>query len=84
MNAIKEILKGKSNSEKNILKNTKKLRFLNEIREICAQIKCTEMWFEMEDDDDLIEASIYQREALNARYRYLLRQAKKNDVSIKC
>ena len=83
MNAIKEILKGKSNSEKNIL-NTKKLRFLNEIREICAQIKCTEMWFEMEDDDDLIEASIYQREALNARYRYLLRQAKKNNVSVKC
>ncbi len=84
MNAIKEILKGKSSNEKNILKNTKKLRFLNEIREICAQIKCTDMWFEMEDDDDLIEASIYQREALNARYRYLLRQAKKNDVSIKC
>ena len=84
MNAIKEIFKGKSSNEKNILKNTKKLRFLNEIREICAQIKCTEMWFEMEDDDDLIEASIYQREALNARYRYLLRQAKKNDVSIKC
>ena len=77
MNAIKEIFKGKSSNEKNILKNTKKLRFLNEIREICAQIKCTEMWFEMEDDDDLIEASIYQREALNARYRYLLRQAKK-------
>ena len=73
MNAIKEIFKGKSSNEKNILKNTKKLRFLNEIREICAQIKCTEMWFEMEDDDDLIEASIYQREALNARYRYLLR-----------
>lgn len=84
MNAIKEIFKGKSSNEKNILKNTKKLRFLNEIREICAQIKCTDMWFEMEDDDDLIEASIYQREALNARYRYLLRQAKKNDVSIKC
>ena len=84
MNAIKEIFKGKSSNEKNILKNTKKLRFLNEIREICAQIKCTDMWFEMEDDDDLIEASIYQREALNARYRYLLRQAKKNDISIKC
>ena len=84
MNAIKEIFKGKSSNEKNILKNTKKLRFLNEIREICAQIKCTDMWFEMEDDDDLIEASIYQREALNARYRYLLRQAKKNNVSVKC
>lgn len=77
MNAIKGILKGKINNEQKNILNTKKIRFLNEIKEICAQIKCNEMWFEMEEDDDLIEASIYQREALKARYRYLLRQAKK-------
>lgn len=80
MNAIKDIFVGKSNQE--AILNAKKLRFLNELREIYAQIKCTDMWFEMEEDEDLIDASIYQREALNARYRYLLRQAKENNISV--
>lgn len=80
MNAIKDIFAGK-NSQQAIL-NAKRKRFLNELREIYCQIKCTDMWFEMEDDEDLIEASIYQREALNARYRYLLRQAKENNISV--
>ena len=80
MNAIKDILVGKSNQE--AILNAKRIRFFNELREICAQIKCTDMWFEMEEDEDLIDASIYQREALNARYRYLLRQAKENNISV--
>ena len=80
MNAIKDIFVGKSNQE--AILNAKRIRFLNELREICAQIKCTDMWFEMEEDEDLIDASIYQREALNARYRYLLRQAKENNISV--
>ena len=74
MNAIRDIFVGKSNQE--AILNAKRIRFFNELREICAQIKCTDMWFEMEEDEDLIDASIYQRESLNARYRYLLRQAK--------
>ena len=80
MNAIRDIFVGKSNQE--AILNAKRIRFFNELREICAQIKCTDMWFEMEEDEDLIDASIYQRESLNARYRYLLRQAKKNNISV--
>lgn len=80
MYAIKDIFVGKNNQE--AILNAKKRRFLNELRETCAQIKCTDMWFEMEEDEDLIDASIYQREALNARYRYLLRQVKENNISI--
>ena len=79
MNAIRDIFVGKSNQE--AILNAKRIRFFNELREICAQIKCTDMWFEMEEDEDLIDASIYQRESLNARYRYLLRQAKENNVA---
>ena len=67
MNAIRDIFVGKSNQE--AILNAKRIRFFNELREICAQIKCTDMWFEMEEDEDLIDASIYQRESLNARYR---------------
>lgn len=80
MNAIRDIFVGKSNQE--AILNAKRIRFFNELREICAQIKCTDMWFEMEEDEDLIDASIYQRESLNARYRYLLRQAKENNISV--
>ena len=80
MNAIRYIFVGKSNQE--AILNAKRIRFFNELREICAQIKCTDMWFEMEEDEDLIDASIYQRESLNARYRYLLRQAKENNISV--
>ena len=80
MNAIRDIFVGKSNQE--AILNAKRIRFFNELREICAQIKCTDMWFEMEEDEDLIDASIYQRESLNARYRYLLRQGKENNISV--
>ena len=80
MNAIRDIFVGKSNQE--AILNAKRIRFFNELREICAQIKCTDMWFEMEEDEDSIDASIYQRESLNARYRYLLRQAKENNISV--
>ena len=80
MNAIRDIFVGKSNQD--AMLNAKKRRCIRELRDIYAQIKCTDMWFAMEDDEDLIDASIYQREALNARYRYLLRQAKENKISV--
>ena len=36
--------------------------------------------FEYEEDADLVEAAIYELEALKARYRYLLRIAKERDL----
>ena len=38
-------------------------------------------WFQYECDDNLIEACIFQREELSARYRYLLGKAKQLGVS---
>ena len=81
MNAIKDIFVGQNSHQEAIL-NAKKRRFLRELKEICSQIKCTDMWFEMEEDEDLIDASIYQRESLNARYRYLLKKAKEHNISV--
>lgn len=37
--------------------------------------------FEMESDSDLIDACIYEMEALRARYRFLLRQAKQEGLT---
>ena len=37
---------------------------------------CNERWFQLESDEDLVEACVYESRELAARYRYLLRQAK--------
>lgn len=58
-----------------------KKRLLEEIKEVGRLIACNDSWFELECDDNLIEACIYQREALNSRYRYLLKAAKQQGVS---
>ncbi len=80
MSGVKDIFWTKDNKH-NILNATKKKLF-NELNDLYAQMECTETWFQMEDDEDLIEASIYQRESLRARYRYLLKKAKANDISV--
>lgn len=51
------------------------------IREVCRQLGCVDAWFQMEDDADLIESCIYERLALQARYRYLLRLARERHAA---
>lgn len=55
---------------------------LKEIREVSQQMVSTNTWFQMEDDSDLIDACIYQMEVLNAKYRYLIRKARKENISL--
>lgn len=55
-------------------------KLLEEIHDIREQIACNEDWFSMELDEDLIEACVYQGKALQARYRYLLRKARQEQV----
>ena len=43
-----------------------------ELRKVRMEIEKTNMWFQTEVDENLIEACIHQREVLNARYRYLM------------
>ena len=54
---------------------------VEEIQDVCRQLAYNECWFQMECDENLIEACIYQREELRARYRYLLNLAKRMGVS---
>ena len=56
-------------------------QILDEIKDVSRRLACVERWFEMENDSDMIEACIYEREALNARYRCLLRKARQNELS---
>ena len=54
---------------------------IDEIKEVCRELDHTDIWFQMENDEDLIEACIHQREVLNVRYRYLLNKIKLDKIS---
>jgi hypothetical protein len=56
-------------------------RLAEDIREIRRQIENTRMLFSMETDDDLLDAAIYQMQALQARYSYLLRRGRGEDFA---
>ncbi len=54
---------------------------LQSIRDVCQRMEALESCFSMQEDSDLIEACIYEQEALRAQYRFLLRQAKEAGVT---
>ena len=54
---------------------------LSEIKDVSRLLAYNECWFQLECDSDLIDACIYQREELQARYRYLMGLAKQYGVS---
>ncbi|MCL1952107.1 MAG: YaaL family protein [Oscillospiraceae bacterium] len=53
---------------------------IEDIREVRRQIEAVRACFALETDEDLLDAAIYQHEALQARYRYLLRQARESNA----
>lgn len=67
--------------EKRLLKDPAHDVVLEEIREVCRRLDIANQRFSMESDPDLIESSIYEQEALRARYRYLLREARERNLS---
>lgn len=50
---------------------------LNEIRATVKELNGARMWFESESDEDLIESCVHRIASLEAKYRYLLRTAKR-------
>ncbi len=56
-------------------------KLLQDIRRVCRMIDDAYTRFQMQADDDLVEASIYEIEALKARYRYLIRLAKNKNIT---
>ena len=56
-------------------------RLLSEIKDVSRLLAYNECWFQLECDENLIDACIYQREELRARYRYLLNLARQMGVS---
>ena len=56
-------------------------KLIQDIREVRRQLEGTHAFFALESDEDLLDAAIYQREALQARYRYLLRLARETGAA---
>lgn len=54
---------------------------LSQIAEIKLRMDTASSHFDSESDPDLIEASIYELKSLSARYRYLLREARKQGIT---
>ena len=52
----------------------------DELEELRRQLICTEACYNMARDSDLIESLIYQRGAIMARYEYLLKSAKAQNL----
>ncbi|WBY64875.1 MAG: DUF2508 domain-containing protein [Thermocaproicibacter melissae] len=55
-------------------------KLLSEIKDVSRLLAYNDCWFQFECDSDLIDACIYQREELQARYRYLLSRMKQMNV----
>lgn len=47
-----------------------------QLRECLADIRHNQMLFDLETEPELIDQRIYEREALQCRYRYLMRRAR--------
>jgi len=56
---------------------------LTEIRRVRRQMEAAYARFEMESDEDLVEAAIFEMNALHARCRYLLKLAKQQELENK-
>lgn len=54
---------------------------IQSIRDVCRRMEALESQFSVISDNDLMEACIYEMEALRAQYRFLLRRAKETGVS---
>lgn len=77
MNDIKNIFSAKVFAKNSEPKKSQSF-YKDEIKSISAQLACLDTWFQIEDDSDLVDACIYQRESLIAKYRYFLKKSKEN------
>ena len=62
--------------KKQVWRRDERGQLIEDIREVRRQLEGNHALFALESDEDLLDAAIYQREALQARYRYLLRLAR--------
>lgn len=60
--------------------NTEDEALINEIHRLSDALELAYERFELQQDNDLVEATIFEIEALKARYRYMLNLAKAQNL----
>ncbi len=75
MAAIMDLLSKRKNEER------ESESLLNEIYRISDALELAYERFELQNESDLVEATIFEIEALKARYRYVLGLAKQQNIS---
>ena len=71
----------KSVSQKLLRDDVQPHPIIDSIREVCRCMDAAQSRFEQETDPDLVEAGIYEMQALRAKYRYLLRVARNEGIT---
>ncbi len=71
---------GKKNA-KEMAAAEERRQMIKEIHEINRKMAHAYMQFNLEQDEDLIEATIFMMQSLNARYRYLLKQVREEELT---
>ncbi len=74
MAALIDLLNRKKADEENI-------DLISEIQDISRALERAYERFELQSNNDLVEATIYEIEALKARYRYMLALAKEQNLT---
>ena len=80
MNSIKKMFGIEDRQENTLSVNDQGL--IDELKHVRDRMTHADVWFQMEEDSDLIEACIYRQRELKARYRYLIRQVKNNKITM--
>lgn len=75
---LKPIYATKTKSKSTVVKNDDVIAEINAVKE---QLRNVQNRFDLYTDFDLTESCIYEMEALEARYRYLIKQAKSQNVN---
>jgi hypothetical protein len=55
-------------------------QMIEQLREVRRQLAGLQSYFALETDEDLLEAAIYQKEALEMRERHLIKQAREQNM----
>lgn len=72
---------GKKRAKDTVEEERRKL--IKEAREISRKLEHAYTQFNLEQDEDLIEATVFMMQSLNARYRYVLKRAREYELSYK-
>mgnify|MGYP006362278527 CR=1 FL=1 len=76
--AFKYFLAGKL--KKNDEEPSREEKLLEDIRALKREMDCAYLRFEYSDDEDLVEAAIYELEAIKHRYHRLIKIAKEENI----